>query len=207
MTDATPIVDTATLTKPFPKNAIKQRQGGGGKMLDYVETHSVIHRLNEATANCWDFKVTRFEQTGDLIIALGELTIPGLGTRTGTGVQKVTERGGEDLVKGAVSDCLKKAATLFGVGLELYGIDYENLAPKPSGDLLERVHEKAEQAKGNGESYGVCVDCGSPIVGKTTGAGKVYTAEQIHDYSVKDHGRPLCNKCGWAAKKAKEATQ
>ena len=32
--------------------------------------------------------------------------------------------------KGAVSDALKKAATLFGVGLELYGPDYE-AAPDP----------------------------------------------------------------------------
>jgi hypothetical protein len=53
------------------------------------------------------------------------LTIPGLGTREHIGVQAVEERGGEDLVKGAITDALKKAATLFGVGLELYGPDYE----------------------------------------------------------------------------------
>jgi hypothetical protein len=118
-------VDLDKLTTPFPPNALKQRMGGGSKSLTYVETHTVIHRLNDATGNYWDFKLTRFDQVGDLYIAVGELTIPGLGTRTGIGVQRVLEKSGEDLVKGAASDCLKKCATLFGVGLELYGPDYE----------------------------------------------------------------------------------
>lgn len=121
------------LGQAFPRNAIKQRTGGGGKKLDYIETHSVIHRLNDA-AHEWSFHVksmdvqTTENDRGDkssLWIVVGELTIPGLGTRTGIGVQRTTERGGEDLVKGAASDALKKAATLFGVGLELYGPDYE----------------------------------------------------------------------------------
>lgn len=119
------VIDLEKLTAPFPENALQQRQGGGGKLLTYVETHTVIHRLNDATGNCWDFKLTSLELTGDLWVAQGELTIPGLGTRSGIGVQKVTEKGGEDLVKGAASDCLKKCATLFGVALELYGPDYE----------------------------------------------------------------------------------
>ena len=116
-------VDLAKLRAPFPKDAIKDRKGAGGKKFDYVETHTVIHRLNSACPS-WDFRLTRFEQVKDMYIATGELTIPGLGTRTGIGVQRVSDGGGEDLVKGASSDALKKAATLFGVALELYGPDY-----------------------------------------------------------------------------------
>ena len=122
-------VDLDKLTAPFPKSAIKERQGGGGRMLSYVEGHTVIHRLNEATGNCWDMHVqsieTRATPAGNLMIAHVQLTIPGHGTREGLGVQLVNERGGEDLVKGCITDGLKKAATLFGVGLELYGPDYE----------------------------------------------------------------------------------
>lgn len=127
-TSKEPGVDLAKLTEPFPREAIKQRQAGGGRALDYVEGHTVIHRLNDATANCWDMTVKSIEskQVGDgmLMMAHVALTLPGLGTREGLGVQMVHARGGEDLVKGCITDGLKKAATLFGVGLELYGPDY-----------------------------------------------------------------------------------
>ena len=113
------------LGTPFPREAIKARTGGGGKQYSYVETHSVIHRLNSATDGVWDFRIVNVEWRADLLIVQGELTIPGLGTRSGFGVQKVAANAGEDLVKGGSSDCLKKCATLFGVGLELYGPDYE----------------------------------------------------------------------------------
>ena len=121
------------LSKPFPREAIKQREGGRGKMLDYVEAHTIIRRLNAATGGRWDFAVLREEREGDLLKATCRLTIPELGSREHVGVQKVSDRGGEDLHKGAISDALKKCATLFGVGLELYGEDYEGAA----GDRLD----------------------------------------------------------------------
>lgn len=121
------------LTQPFPREAIRQRKGGGNKMLEYVEGHTVIHRLNAATGNSWSFRVldltTRTITTdrgqSTLLTAKVELEIPGLGARQHIGVQMVNDAGGEDLAKGAITDALKKAATLFGVGLELYGPDYE----------------------------------------------------------------------------------
>jgi len=145
-------VDLAELTKPFPKEAIKQRQGGGGRSFDYVPGHTVIHRLNAATENQWSFRViditTRtittqrdgrtFEST--LMTATVELDIHGLGARQHMGVQMVNDSGGEDLVKGAITDALKKAATLFGVGLELYGPDVE------SGELPVQRPQHAPQA-------------------------------------------------------------
>ncbi len=138
-------IDLQKLTDPFPQQAIRTRQGGGGKALAYVATHTVIHRLNDATGNHWDFRLTRLDWHGDLLIAVGELTIPGLGTRTGIGVQKVIERAGEDLVKGAASDCLKKCATLFGVGIELYGPDYEAGEAGEVADTSHPAHEAARQ--------------------------------------------------------------
>jgi len=123
---------TEALSKPFPKEAIKKREGARGKMLDYVETHTVIHRLIEATDNQWSLSVNRLEKQGNVLVAVVELTIPGLGTRSHIGVQAVAEKSGEDLIKGAISDGLKKAATLFGVGLELYGPDYEGIAESKS---------------------------------------------------------------------------
>jgi len=118
-------VNLEILTRPFPPEAIKQREGGGRRKLSYVEAHTVIRRLNEATGFNWSFSVLKETQEGDLLKAHVCLTIPGLGSREHVGVQKISANGGEDLHKGAISDGLKKAATLFGVGLELYGNDYE----------------------------------------------------------------------------------
>ncbi len=53
--------------------------------------------------------------------------------------RKVSVRGGEDMVKGAASDCLKKCATLFGVGIELYGPDIE------SSDAVAAYYNKLNQ--------------------------------------------------------------
>ena len=36
------------LEKPFGPEQIKQREGNFGKMLDYIEGHAVIQRLNDA---------------------------------------------------------------------------------------------------------------------------------------------------------------
>lgn len=123
-------VDLDKLTRPFPDHAIQTRQGGGNASFKYVEGHTVIHRLNDATGNCWDFDVVRLDSLdlgngSRLLTAQCRLTIPGLGSREHIGVQKVSDRSGEDLAKGAITDALKKAATLFGIGLELYGSDYE----------------------------------------------------------------------------------
>jgi len=123
------------LSEPFPREAIRQRQGGGGTRFDYIAGPDIIRRLTRATGGHWDWVIKSFEfrplpaaRSGaeqSLVVVMGELTIPGLGTRAGIGVQKVSESAGEDLVKGASTDALKKAATLFGVALELYGPDFE----------------------------------------------------------------------------------
>lgn len=119
-----PGLDIDELTKAFGQECIRQRQGGGGKMLDYLATHTVISRLNRFAGE-WSWSINTIEVRGDLYVLTGTLTIPGLGSRDGIGVQRVSERGGEDLAKGCSSDALKKAATLFGVGLHLYGEDTE----------------------------------------------------------------------------------
>lgn len=160
-------VDLDILTRPFPASAIKQRAGGGGRMLDYVEGHTVIHRLNEATGNTWEMQVKAISrqdlgQGRALMTAHVALTLPGLGTREHIGIQEVSANAG-DLVKGAVTDALKKAATLFGVGLELYGPDYEAgeaeapPAPRqmrPAPQPQARAYPAASATNGEGRTDG-----------------------------------------------------
>lgn len=126
MTGKEPKEITDILRRPFPKEAIKRRvvHKASGTKVDYVEGHTVILRLIEATENQFDVRIVNLNMGDNLVTATVELTIPGLGSRQHIGVQKVNDKQ-EDLVKGAITDALKKAATLFGVALELYGDDYE----------------------------------------------------------------------------------
>ena len=113
------------LEKPFEPAQIRQRKGRNG-MLDYVEGHSVIHRLNEALDGAWSFEIMQHEIREDEVLVLAKLTAEGI-TKMNFGVSQVTrERDsgalvslGDDL-KAAGTDALKKCATFFGVGLHLY---------------------------------------------------------------------------------------
>ena len=113
------------LEKPFDPAQIRQRKGRNG-MLDYVEGHSVIHRLNEALDGAWSFEIMQHEIREDEVLVLAKLTAEGI-TKMNFGVSQVTrerESGalvslGDDL-KAAGTDALKKCATFFGVGLHLY---------------------------------------------------------------------------------------
>lgn len=143
----------AALGKPFPREAVKTRPGGMGKPFSYVAGYTIIHRLNDATGGMWDWEIKSFEfrplpptskgKDQWLVVVTGTLGIPGLGSRSGVGVQVVVDGAGEDLVKGASTDALKKAATLFGVALELYGEDYED-EPAPLPEPTPMVKLKVE---------------------------------------------------------------
>ncbi len=115
------------LTRPFPPELVKQRQGQGGKMLSYIETHAVIARLNEGCEGGWDFHVERYEILDEEVFVLGKLTIEGTLTKFAFGGSSITRDRDRrpvsiaDDLKSAASDALKKAASLAGVGLELYG--------------------------------------------------------------------------------------
>ena len=113
------------LERPFAPAQIKQRRGRNG-LLDYVEGHSVIHRLNEALAGAWSFEITHHEIREEEVLVLGKLSAEGV-TKMQWGVSQVTrEKGsgalvslGDDL-KAAATDAMKKCATFLGVGLHLY---------------------------------------------------------------------------------------
>lgn len=114
------------LEQPFDDKFIKQRKGNYGKMLDYIETHVVIQRLNDAFDGQWNFEVMEYQHMNDEVVVLGKLTADGV-VKMQFGNSKVSiSKSGEvisigDDIKSAASDALKKTATLLGVGLHLYG--------------------------------------------------------------------------------------
>jgi len=119
------------LEKPFTPAQIRQRKGRNG-MLDYVEGHTVIQRLNEALEGEWSFEIMHHEVREEEVLVVGKLSA-GPVVKMAFGGSQVTrklESGagvslGDDL-KAAATDALKKCATFLGVGLHLY-------ADKPIG--------------------------------------------------------------------------
>ncbi len=116
------------LEKPFDPEQIKQREGHFGKMLDYIEGHSVIQRLNDAFDAKWSFEILEHKVLSetDEVIVLGKLSASEV-VKTQFGSSRITraKESGEmislaDDLKAGATDALKKAATLLGVGLKLY---------------------------------------------------------------------------------------
>ena len=151
-------IDLELLTRPFKPASIRQRPapGGNGKMLSYLDGATVIRRLNKACGFCWSFEVLSESFVDGLLKAHGRLTIPGLGARDAVGVQRIAQNSGEDFHKGAFTDALKKCASLFGVGLELYGPDFEDAAAPATAERratpaerreIEQQHERNVQAQ------------------------------------------------------------
>lgn len=131
MTDSKAISDA--LRAPFDRSLLETKDG-----RPYLAHEHIRERVIEATGNCFDWLVTSEEyrmdgtnhqvenkRTKQMYTPIvhrvnGVLTIPGLGSRHGTGVQALQEGAGEDTYKAADSDAFKRAAMAFGVGLQLY---------------------------------------------------------------------------------------
>ena len=124
----------ALLARPFRPDVIQQRKIGG-RQVSYVPVDAVIDRLNRA-CQAWSYRIVgttwekmwlnRWDESARkniptevfVYVVTGELEIPGLGARQAQGVQAIDPGSGEDLLKGASSDALKKCATLFGVPVD-----------------------------------------------------------------------------------------
>ncbi len=139
------------LEKPFEPAQIRQRKGRQG-LLDYVEGHSVIARLNEAFDGAWSFEVLAHEIREEEVLVLGKLSAEGI-VKMQFGASQVTRdretKGlvslGDDL-KAAATDAVKKCATFLGVGLHLYAEKpLRQGAPKPASPNSE-----ANSAQNNG---------------------------------------------------------
>jgi hypothetical protein len=126
------------LEKPFDPAQIKQRVGTYGNVLDYVEGHTVIRRLNDAFDGAWCFEILqhRILEETDEVLVLGKLTAGDV-VKCQFGSSKITRAEGTkeiislaDDLKAAGTDSLKKCATMLGVGLYLYNGDKSLHAPK-----------------------------------------------------------------------------
>lgn len=128
------------LSRPF--SDIKTRPGRNGQELSYIEGHAVVQRLNEAFDGDWSFKVLSHEVQQTEVVVVGELRAGDLVKQAFGGSELTRTRDGKvvsvaDDLKSAATDSLKKAATLLGVGLHLYGADdVPEDKPVPTGPRL-----------------------------------------------------------------------
>jgi len=116
------------ITRPVPPNKIRKRPGKAGMEFSYITPDFVIETLNEAFNFDWSTNLV-YQNIHDNVVVVGlALSVP---TEKGDRVVKqqfgsceVTRGlGFGEAFKGAASDALKKCATLFGLGLELYQAD------------------------------------------------------------------------------------
>lgn len=144
------------LEKPFAPEQIRQRQGTDGSVLDYIEGCAVIQRLNECFSAEWIFEIQEHRVYDDEVVVLGKLTAQGV-SKSQFGKSRITRSKtdnsiisvGDDL-KSAATDCLKKCATLFGVGLHLYfnAAAAGSEINRPNGNGHKGQHQ-APNLKGN----------------------------------------------------------
>jgi len=165
------------LEKPFEPNQIKQREGNFGRTLEYIEGHSVIQRLNDAFELEWSFEILEHKilENSNEVIVLGKLTAGDIVKSQfgSSNITKAKETGNiislADDLKSAGTDALKKCATMFGIGLQLYG---NGQAKGGSGQ------------SGNGNAGSNNSNGGGNGSGNQNGNGNRLTAKQ-HNYLLK----------------------
>ncbi|MCY7866003.1 Rad52/Rad22 family DNA repair protein [Bacillus spizizenii] len=169
------------IIRPVPDQLIKDRPGGGGKNLSYLSGSTITDMLNEAFEYLWSWEQTeqwiqksepKFNANydkepkpqGPVAHVKGKLTahIPQEDgsilhiIKTGYGSKAVqgTQMDQESVFKAAGTDALKKAASLFGIGLELYRdedeqefFDEMNYEDPWTEELLEQYKEQRDYIK------------------------------------------------------------
>ena len=155
------------LEAPFPPELVKSRPGSFGNSLSYIEGHTVIGRLNEAFEGSWSFEIVSHQILEEEVLVLAKFRAEAAGVvKMSWGSSKITrnDRTGQqvsigDDLKAAATDALKKAATLLGVGLSLYGNQAADSDGPSSGDRREdpgngrnnrNIRNTSQPAPGNG---------------------------------------------------------
>jgi hypothetical protein len=128
------------LCEPFPPEKIKKRKGRSGQWWDYVEASEVINRFNEVLGCAWSVTEEESLVISNSVVKRVRIEIPDPDNpdrsyvRDGWASHPVGNDPG-DCMKSAFSKALTKAASLFGVGLHLWGVSSENAGGVDEGDM------------------------------------------------------------------------
>jgi hypothetical protein len=108
--------DVLRLSEPTPRDAIKQRQGPGGRMLDYIDARFVMDRLDDLLGPANWQNLYDLGSNGKVSCRIG-INVDGEWVWKSDGAGE-TDIEGE---KGSFSDAFKRAAVHWGIGRDLYG--------------------------------------------------------------------------------------
>lgn len=153
---------TARLQEPFDPEEVDYRVQRGTMVVAYVDARTVAKHLDEAVgAENWsfDWSVVSLSAKNEVALAKGMLTIGGI-TKCDVG-----EDSNYSPSKGAVSDALKRAAVLFGVGRYLYDLPVESVQvdkDKPTPAALKKLRASLPRPKGYTEQSPRLPDPGGP---------------------------------------------
>lgn len=122
-----PAEKRALIQVATPTEFIRERPGKGGKTFRYIEGGYVIARLNQIFSPIgWDFSILNQQIEPQEVIVRGRLEVKDFKTgfsigktRTGT-KERVAGITLGDTIKAAETDSLKKCASHFGIGLDVY---------------------------------------------------------------------------------------
>lgn len=187
------------LEKPFAPDQIKQRQGNYGQILDYVEGHAMISRLNEAFDGNWTYELVNhwiLDETGEVLV-LGKLMAEGI-TKMAFGSKRITRDKetksiislGDDL-KAASTDALKKAASLLGVGLYLYS----DSRPKERGEDKPKAQDNSTSGKEQRSQSGRTGDNGNRLTNRQLAAiFSIGKSKGLQNKDIKNQSLEMFNK-------------
>lgn len=199
----------AELSRPF---AEPRQLRKGGTDLDYLDGEQVISHLNDTLGvDGWEFRVRDHGRDEDTVWVLGRLTVR-FPDRTIAHEQfgecQVTRgMGSGDARKGAATDCLKKIATLIGVGLWLYDKDQAgNGGAKPKAAAPAPAPRQEQQAPASGDAL-TCADCGSALTETAFRDGTKWPPSQLAGYGRRKHNRVLCMEHYRAANEARRRAE
>jgi hypothetical protein len=146
------MLSRAALEKPFPEELIKTRKGAFGRDLSFVEAVHYIRRLNDSFELGWSWTIVSHEVNGSEVIVHGVLEAEGQAKHAfgGSGITTNKTTGEvisiSDDMKAAATDALKKACSLFGIGLEMYA--------GATGDVDQGAGGNREPASEKGKASG-----------------------------------------------------
>lgn len=177
-------MNRAILEQPFPTDVVKTRKGSHGHDLSYVEAAHYIKRLNDAFDGKWTWRIVSREITGDQVIVHGVLEAGGIEKHAFGGTTLTFNKSTNatvsiaDDLKASATDALKKACSLFGIGLELYA------APAETTDQRRAASAPNLRAVPSGAR------ASSPEPPRTEERNRL-TAKQLHALYAIAHGRGM----------------
>jgi hypothetical protein len=171
------------LKQPFPTNQIKNRQTSIGMTVAYLETPTVINRLNDVFNGEWSFKIIEHKFLDDDVVVIGELTAEGI-TKQQFGTCELHQDSEDgivlsmgDALKAAASDALKKSATLFGIGLQLYGFT-------PDEEITTESKEAFAETESNDVVAEVLASDYSPEEAEETPQAEIADQTESTDHNI-----------------------